>query len=244
MNTTMDTLLNGKILLEQPQEGYRVAIDPIFLAASIPAHSGETILDIGTGAGAALLCLAHRIADVRVIGLEIQQELGRLAAKNVRANSMQDRCEIIIGNLLKLPPRLAAGSFHHVMANPPYFEEKRSSPPKINNKRLSNIESEATLSDWINFAYLMVRPKGSVTFIYPAERMDELLALMHQKFGEIVIYPLWPMSGREAKRIIVRGRKNVQGPTRLSHGLVLHEPNGKITLNVDTILRQGLSLEL
>lgn len=84
MNTTMDTLLNGQILLEQPQEGYRVAIDPIFLAASVPAHSGETVLDIGTGVGAALLCLAHRAPDVRIVGLEIQQELARLATKKDR----------------------------------------------------------------------------------------------------------------------------------------------------------------
>lgn len=243
MNTTIDTLLNGKILLEQPQEGYRVAIDPIFLAASIPAQGGETILDVGTGAGAALLCLAYRARDVRVIGLEMQQDLGRLATKNVRANHMHDRCEIIIGNLLKLPPRLAAGSFHHIMANPPYFEETKTTHSKIENKRLANIESEATLADWVNFSYLMVRPKGSVTFIYPADRMDALISLMHQKFGEIVIYPLWPMQGKEAKRVIVRGRKNIQGPTRLSQGLVLHELNGKITQDVDDILRQGMLVD-
>ncbi len=244
MNTTMDTLLNGQILLEQPQEGYRVAIDPIFLAASVPAHSGETVLDIGTGVGAALLCLAHRAPDVRIVGLEIQQELARLATKNVRANHMQDRCEIIIGNLLRLPPRLAAGSFHHIMANPPYFEEKRSSLSKIDNKRFSNTESDATLSDWLNFAYLMVRPKGTVSFIYPADRIDALLSHMHQKFGEIIIYPLWPMNGKDAKRIIVQGRRNVMGPTRLSQGLILHEQNGKITQEVDNILRQGRALEL
>lgn len=244
MNTTMDTLLNGKIVLEQPQDGYRVAIDPLFLAASIPAQTGETVLDIGTGVGAALLCLAHRISDIRIVGLEIQQELGRLATKNVRANEMHHRCEIIIGNLLKLPPRLAAGSFHHIMANPPYYEEIKATSSKFNNKRLSNIESEATLSDWVNFSYLMVRPKGSVTFIYPADRMDTLLALVHQKFGEIVVYPLWPALGKDAKRVIVRGRKNVASPTRLSQGLVLHEQNGKITLDADDILRQGLGLEL
>lgn len=243
MNTTMDTLLNGQILLEQPQEGYRVAIDPIFLAASIPTTPGETVLDVGTGVGAALLCLAHRASNIRVVGLEVQQELGRLATKNVRANQMQDRCEIIIGNLLRLPPRLAAGSFHHIMANPPYFEEKNATLSKIDNKRFSNMESEATLSDWVNFAYLMVRPKGSVSFIYPVDRMDALLALMHQKFGEIIVYPLWPMMGKDAKRVIIRGRKNILGPTRLSQGLVLHEKNGKITPEVENILRQGFALE-
>jgi tRNA1(Val) A37 N6-methylase TrmN6 len=66
---TEDTLLGGRVRLRQPASGYRVAIDPVLLAAAVPAVSGETALDIGCGTGAAALCLAVRVPGVRVIGI-------------------------------------------------------------------------------------------------------------------------------------------------------------------------------
>ena len=68
-----DHLLGRKILLRQPKIGYRVAIDPIFLAASVQAEPRETILDVGAGVGAASLCLAVRCPNVKVIGIELYE---------------------------------------------------------------------------------------------------------------------------------------------------------------------------
>ena len=58
---TEDRLLGGKVRLRQPRDGYRAAIDPVLLAASVPAKPGERVLDLGTGAGAAALCLMARV---------------------------------------------------------------------------------------------------------------------------------------------------------------------------------------
>jgi len=244
MITTTDTLLNGCVILEQPKEGYRVAIDPIFLAAAIPAKNSESILDVGTGVGAAMLCLAKRVKDIQILGLEMQRELASLASKNIRVNHHQDYLEVINGNLLRFPPRIAAGSYHHVMANPPYHELAKTTLSKIPSKGLSDTESEATLADWVNFCHLMARPKGTVTFIHRADRLDTLLALMNGKMGDIIVFPLWPGLGKDAKRIIIQGRKNTFGPTRLSQGLLIHDQDNRLTQDADDILRHGLGLTL
>src|SRR5437899_2170051 len=62
--TTDDTLLNGAVIFRQPASGYRAAIDPVLLAASIPDPVSGRVLDLGCGAGAAMLCLARRRADL------------------------------------------------------------------------------------------------------------------------------------------------------------------------------------
>lgn len=235
--TTLDTLLNGRLTIEQPANGYRVAIDPIFLAAAIPAKDQELVLDIGTGVGAAALCLAARVPGVRVTGLEIQKDLVRLATANIRSNSFTDRIEVIQGSLTRLPPRLAAGSFHHVMANPPYMAAGSASPSPTQSKAMSHMEMDGNLAQWINFAYMMTQPKGTMTFIHRADRLDALLTYMRGKFGDIVVFPLWPGASKPAKRIIVQGRKHVNGPLRLSQGIVLHEASGKISLEGEQILR-------
>ncbi len=244
MITTTDTLLNGRVVLEQPLEGYRAAIDPVFLAATIPALASETILDVGAGVGAAMLCLASRVKEAQILGLEMQRDLASLASKNIRANEFQERLDVVNGNLLRFPPRVAAGSYHHVMANPPYNQPANTTISKIPSKALANSESEASLADWINFCYLMVRPKGTVTFIHRADRLDSLLSLMHSKFGNIIIFPLWPGLGKDAKRIIIQAQKNTFGLTRLSQGMLIHGPEGEITPEAEDILRRGYAISL
>ena len=244
MKTTHDTILNGKIQLIQPAEGYRAAIDPLFLAASIPVRPGESVLEIGPGVGTAMLALAHRVPHVKITGLELQHPLVRLAQQNIKLNHFQDRLEVLHGDLLLPPPRLSAGSFSHIMVNPPYYAEEGSPKSPNITKALGNIEHTAPLAKWIDFCIRMVRPKGSITFIYTADRLDDLLAAMHDRVGEITLFPLWPRAGKPAKRVLVRGRKNVKSSSQLLSGLIPHQTDGTYTLEANSILSNGMALDL
>jgi tRNA1(Val) A37 N6-methylase TrmN6 len=241
---TQDYLLGGRISIRQPVEGYRVAIDPIFLAASIQPEPGENILDIGAGIGTASLCLAARVPECRVIGLEIQRDAVRLASDNIALNQMRKRVEILRGDLLRPPPRLAAGTFAHVMANPPYLEAHSHTRSSTDYKAQSHGEGEADLEQWARFALLMVRPKGTVTLIYRADRLDRVLSYLTGKIGNIVVYPLWPKKGKPAKRVLIRGSKNTHGALRLAPGMVLHEADGRFTPEAEAVLRDGAGLIL
>ncbi len=226
---TEDRLLGGRLRLRQPAIGYRVAIDPVFLAASVPAEPRQLILDVGCGSGAAMLCLAARVPHSRVVGLEMQRDLVRLAGDNVIFNGLEARVSVMIGDLLHPPPRLSPGAFDHVMANPPFNQRGRATPD---------------LADWVRFSLAMVRAKGTVTFIHRADRIDALLANIAGRAGEVVVFPLWPGQGRPASRILVRARKQVAAPARLAPGLVLHEADGRLTSAADGVLREGRGIEL
>ena len=84
----------------------------------------------------------------------------------------------------------------------------------------------------------------TVTVIHRADRLDALLAQLSGRAGEIVVFPLWPGAGKAAKRVIIRARKGTATPTRLSPGLVLHEPDGRYTAAADAVLREGAGLAL
>ena len=241
---TDDRILGGRVRLTQPQEGYRVAIDPVFLAASVPAAPGDMVLDVGAGVGAAALCLAWREPGCQVRGIEMQRDLARLAARNIELNGFVGRVEVMIGDLLRPPPRLAPSSFHHVMANPPFLPLDAGPLSPHMGRAVANHEGEATLADWVRFCLTMARPKGTVTFIHRADRMEALLGELKSRTGEIVVFPLWPGGSRPASRILVRARKEVGAPTRLAAGLVLHEPDGRYTPAAEAILRDGVGLVL
>jgi tRNA1(Val) A37 N6-methylase TrmN6 len=214
------------------------------LGAAVPAEADQRVLDIGCGSGAAALCLAVRVPHCRVVGLEMQRDLARLAGDNAELNGLGDRVAVITGNLLQPPPRLSPGMFDHVMANPPFIERGRGTPAADPAKAAASIEGEAGLGDWVRFALVMVRDRGSITFIHRADRIDALLGQIAGRAGEVVVFPLWPGAGRPASRILVRARKQVAAPARLSPGLVLHEPDGRFTAEAEAVLRGGEALVL
>lgn len=240
---TEDRLLGGRVRLRQPAEGYRAAIDPVLLAAAVPADPHQLVLDVGCGAGAAMLCLAARVPQARVVGLEMQRDLVRLAGDNVILNGMETRVSVMIGDLLNAPPRLSPGTFDHVMANPPYNELDRSVPAAA-GKAESTVEGAADLAAWVRFALAMARPRGSITFIHRADRIDALLGEIAGRAGEVVVYPLWAGADRPASRILVRARKQIASPARLAPGLVLHRADGRPTEQAESILRDGNALDL
>ena len=240
-----DSLLGGRVAVLQPVTGYRAAIDPVFLAAAVPAEAGERALDVGSGVGTAALCLAMRVPGVRVSGIEVQRDLVRLAMRNADINGLAGAADFMRGSLLEPPLRLAPGSFHHVMANPPFVEAGRGNKPPDPGKAAANVEGVAGIGDWLKFCLLMARPKGSITLIHRADRLDDVLAAMRGHLGEIVVFPLWPGSaGKPAKRVVVRGRKGLATPLRLSPGLVLHRPDGAFTEEADAVLRDAGGLAL
>jgi tRNA1(Val) A37 N6-methylase TrmN6 len=242
--STEDSLLGGRVRFRQPVDGARVAIDPVFLAAAVPAEPDQLVLDVGCGAGAATLCLAARVPQCRIIGLELQRDLARLAIENAALNGIGERVSVIIGDLLRPPPRLSPGMFDHVMANPPFIERGRGTPAANPAKAMATIEGEANLADWVRFALAMARGRGTVNFVHRADRIDALLAHLAGRAGDIAIFPLWPMAGRAASRILVRATTQVAAPARLLPGLILHEADGRFSEAAEAVLRGGAALAL
>jgi len=239
---TEDALLGGAIRLKQPADGNRVSIDAVFLAAATPALPDELVLEPGIGSGGAALCLAHRVPHCRVVGIDTDATLVRLAAENAQINGMDRRVTAMVGDVRRPPPRLAPGVYAHVMMNPPHMEAARTDPSPNRAKAAARVE-DATLAEWIAFALRMVRPRGTITMIHRADRLDEILARLSSGAGETVVFPLWPGRGAPARRVIVRARKGVQTPLRLDAGLILHADGAKYTPEADAVLR-GAALNL
>lgn len=240
---TEDRLLGGRVALVQPTHGYRVGIDPVLLAAAVPAKSGDRVLDLGAGAGAAALCLAARISGVAVVGLEADRELVRLACAGAERSTLADRVLFCTGDIMDAPLILKPKSFDHVMANPPFLAKGAGRLPENPGKAAATVESHAALEDWIRIAAVMVRPGGTVTLIHRADRLDAVLSSLAGRLGAVTIYPLWPHPSRPAKRVLIAARNGSAAPLRLLPGLVLHE-NGAFSAKADAVLRHAHQISL
>ncbi|MBF0169263.1 MAG: methyltransferase [Alphaproteobacteria bacterium] len=239
-----NALLGGRVQLWQPRQGYRAAIDPILLAAAVPAKSGQFCLELGIGSGAASLCLLARLTELGgITGLEIDPEQAHLARLNVDLNRVSDRLQVIEGDATRLASDLSSSAFDHAFMNPPYLEADRHDPPPGAAKRQAHMEKDGALEAWIAAAARLVKPKGTLTIIHRADRLSCILAALSRQFGSQHILPLWPRTGMPAKRVIVQAVRGGRGALVLLPGIVLHGGQD-YTQDAEAILRHGQAIEM
>ena len=239
MEFSQDGFLGGRITVRQPLEGFRSGTDALMLAAGVAASTNDEVLELGSGTGVASLCVAWRVADCRVTGVEIASDLVTLAEENARANGLDRRVRFEQADVLNLPKQLR-GSFDHVLCNPPFHPGTGEVSPNANRARALSDRDE--FAAWIAAGFARVAAGGTLTLIMRADRLGEALQAGPQH--GIVVFPLWPRSTEPAKRIILQIQKNSRAPLVVLPGLVLHDEHGRYTPEADAVLRGGASLAL
>ncbi len=233
-------LLGGRLIYRQFQSGHRSGFEPVLLAAAVPAKTGQAILEAGTGAGAALLCLAARVPGVQGAGVEIDPALAALAHENFAANGF---AQLAARNADITAHDFGVERFDHAMANPPWFEAA-ATPSPDGTRALARQATPDLLNAWVMSLTSALRPGGSLTLILPAAAYPQaVFALQAAGQGGLTLFPLWPRACAAAKLILISARKGRKTPARLSAGLVLHDDDG-ITPAAQAILRDGASLDL
>ncbi len=236
--TTEDAILGGRLRIRQPARGYRVNVDTLLLAAAVEAPAGARLAEAGCGVGAALLSVALRASDARLLGIERDTNMAALARENVALNAMSERVEIVTGDALERSANLGAnlGVFDGVFFNPPFDEPGEGRAP-AEARRHAHI-AEAPIDAWI--AALADRLSGgaALTLIHRAAKLPEILAALDGRLGGAELIPIHPRSGEAAKRILVRARKGSRAPLRIHPGLTLHDASGaKYTPAIEAVLR-------
>jgi tRNA1(Val) A37 N6-methylase TrmN6 len=232
--------LGGRVKLWQPKAGFRAGLDSVMLAASVPAKAGAHVCDLGIGVGTAALCLAARVKDLRITGIEIDRDLVELAS----ANAARNECKSFVifeADIFARPKLLPRQAFDHVITNPPFYDASSTRAPHAGKARATSVHAK-DLGAWLRFARTLVRGEGWVTTILPPEQLGIALDALTDSGRGAEIFPLWPKPGEAAKRLIIRVRMNARSPLRLRQGLVLHGTGGRPTAEAEAVLRHGEAL--
>ena len=235
---TEDHFLGGRVRVVQPAAGFRSGIEPVLLAAAVPARPGERVLEGGTGTGVGLLCLAARVPELTGVGVERDPGLAALAVRNIGDSG---RANLAV-QVLDLGEAGDLGSFDHAFANPPYHPVEGTRSPSAAREDAKRMHP-GLLDAWICVLGSGLRYRGTMTVILPVGCVPEVLAAMTRWDCQArSILPLWPRGGRPARLVLIQGVKQGRSPLALLPGLTLHAADAGYTAEAEAILRHGQPL--
>lgn len=252
---TDDAFLGDALMILQPVYGYRAGLDAVLLAAACGAMAGQNarVLDAGAGVGVAGLCVARRVSDAHVTLVEREPVLADLARRNAERNRFADRVRVMemdvaAGGAAVHSARagsedIGAGTFSHLIANPPYAAHGRGTAPPAHLKSVSHQMPDGELDAWFRFLATLAATDGLVTMIHRADTLSVLLDGLGRRFGALRVLPLYPRAGEAAHRVIVQGRKGSRAPLTLLSGIALHGDGNEFLPRIEAVLRQGVALE-
>ena len=240
MKITIDDFLGGKVKLAQSSDGYRSTSDAVLLASAVLAKEGEHVLDVGTGNGVVLFCLAARVEGLKMTGIDIQSALIQLALKNNELNNQNIR--FLLEDISEKSKFVHGEQFHHVVTNPPFYRDGKG---RLNEQQCIAFHEVISIEKWIRFCVKHIRSGGTFTMIHQMEALPEILSVMQKtSLGAIEVFPLVKNLNVPAKRIIVRAKLGSKKPFVLHNPFVLHQEDGcGYTEKAEGILRFGASLD-
>ncbi|WP_299481175.1 methyltransferase [uncultured Roseibium sp.] len=251
---TRDAFLGGQVYVYQPKKGrHRAGLDAVYLAAALPEGTTGRIVDLGSGVGTAGFCAATRLPGVTVTLVEIDEAVLALAKKALddpENMHFRDRVSLLHADVTaKGRVRHASGLMpsmaDHAIMNPPYYEADRFRASPNSARADAHMLDERGLEPWAKTAADIVKEGGSLTIIFRADGLQELLGVLQGRFGSIDVIPLRPRPDAAATRVLVRSIRASKAPMRLMPGFVLHEGAGSdFTEQSRSIMRDGRGLEL
>lgn len=209
----------------QDTEDYAFSQDSVFLANIAKISKDDNVLDLGCGTGIlATLALIKKHAK-SAVGIELQEDVASLARESAKLNKLDDKLQIINGDVRDIKALVKAESFDIVLCNPPYFVGSQNS-----KKDLSRSESDATLADFVKASSYALRFGGDCHFVIKADRLAHLMSSLCQNHLEPKELTLvYPKLSSGVDIVIVKARKGAKIGLKTSTLIVMDEAGNYTT---------------
>lgn len=230
-NERIDDLEFKNLKIIQNKDGFCFGIDSVLLSDFAKGISkGSKVIDLGTGTGILPILLSAKTINTNFVGVEIQQEVAKMAEKSVKLNNLENRIEILNLNILNLKEKYKKGSFDVVVTNPPYKKINTGIVNENNKKLISRHEITASLEDFLEIASYLLKDFGEFYMVHKPERLVDILSLMREKNIEPKkIKFVYPNKNKITNMVLIKGVKKGKPFLEFHENLYVYNEDGSYT---------------
>jgi tRNA1Val (adenine37-N6)-methyltransferase len=239
---TLDTLEIGEIKIIQKKDGYRYSIDAFLLADFALRHLRGKIAELGTGSGIIAHILALKQEIEEIVAVEIQEEFYRRAIRSLALNpATAPKIQLLPADIKSLPKRYPPGSFDGIVCNPPYREVGSGRINPKDEKAIARHEIKITLADILKTSRYLLKNKGKLCMIYPADRLPDLIdQLRAYSLEPKLLRFIHSRSFEPAQLLLFLATLSGKKELKVEKPLVIYTPDGSYTDEVQAIYRGEL----
>lgn len=235
----MSNLLPGERIDELQRNGYRIiqnperfcfGMDAVLLSGFAWAKKQERCLDLGCGNGIIPILMEAKTEGKHFTGLEIQPESADMARRSVALNGLQDRIDIVEGDIKDASKIFGESSFHVVTTNPPYMTAQHGLTNLYEAKTIARHEVLCNLEDIIRESARLLMPGGRFYMVHRPFRLAEIISLMVQYRMEPKRMRLvYPYVDREPNMVLIEGLRGGKSRMTVEKPLIVYKEPGKYT---------------
>ncbi|MEI3356930.1 MAG: tRNA1(Val) (adenine(37)-N6)-methyltransferase [Clostridia bacterium] len=233
-NERIDDLEFKNLKVIQNKNGFCFGMDAVLLsdfAKNIKRNA--TVLDLGTGTGIIPILLCGKTELKKVVGVEIQEEVAKMAKKSILLNNLENRFEILNCNIKELNKIYENQTFDVIVTNPPYKKQDSGIINENEKKLISRHEITANLEDFIKISKYLLKDKGELYMVHRPERLVDIFELMRKyKIEPKELKMVCPNKNKEPNLVLIKGVKNAKPFLKVEKNLYIYDTENNYTKEI------------
>lgn len=207
----IDDLQRAGLYIIQKKQGFKFGMDAVLLSGYANIHKGENVIDLCSGNGIVPLLLHAKTEAGRICGMEIQPEIADMAKRSVVYNNLENRIEMVCGDVKEASGIFGKASFEVVTVNPPYMKADAGLKNPNDSKAIARHEVKLSLEELANSINELLVPKGRVYMIHRPFRLTEIIDTFHKNNLEIKrLRMVYPFIDKEPNMVLMEAIKGAK----------------------------------
>ena len=229
-NERIDDLQRNHYRIIQDPERFCFGMDAVLLSGFAKAKEGDNVLDLGTGTGIIPILMEAKTRATHFTGLEIQSESADMAARSVKLNHLEEKIEIVTGDIKEAVSLFGAASFDVVTCNPPYMTEHHGLTNPKAPKAIARHELLCTLEDVISQAARLLKPGGNFYLVHRPFRLADIIVLLRQyKMEPKIMKMVYPFINKEPNMVLIEANRGGRARMSVEKPLIVYREPGVYT---------------
>lgn len=226
-NERIDDLERNGYRIIQDTKRFCFGMDAVLLSGFARVKEGAHVLDLGTGTGIIPILLEAKTKAEHLTGLEIQEDSADMARRSVLLNGLEDKIDIVTGDIKEAESLFDAASFDVITCNPPYMIGKHGITNEGDAKAIARHEILCTLEDIVSRAAKLLKPGGNFFMVHRPFRLAEIMAVLQAyKLEPKRMQLVYPFVDKEPNMVLIEANRGGKPRLTVEKPLIVYKEPG------------------